>query len=358
MKTSAGSVTRLFGLVRKAASEEKENIEHELPFVVMIFTLMAASGVSLYDSWKRIRKLTFLPTFKKEADEVVRQVEVLGKDPLTVMHSRAEKTNSKLYRNFLGGFISSMRSGGKIVDFMRSELKSIFELRNIAMTRSIEKIATLVETYAVMLIVTLCAYILVVVFSATSMLDIIASTSIPNSPILSYLIAFLFMPMISVIFILVAHNMQRSPFISLDDLYRKALILGLAIGIPLCIIMLVPSLPFITGTIGLAELVTIGLIAISVPPAIQYYRISKINYNSEEAIPSFIRDVTESQKIGLSPEKSIIQATTRKFYGQFSQFLELITKPNRMGHSPQKNIRKHSSENQKLVHHCKLCHDD
>jgi pilus assembly protein TadC len=34
--------------------------------------------------------------------------------------------------------------------------------------------------------------------------------------------------------------------------------------------------------------------------------------------------VTESQKIGLSPEKSIIQATTRKYYGQFSQFLELI----------------------------------
>jgi flagellar protein FlaJ len=324
MKTSGGSVTRLFGLVRKAASEEKENIEHELPFVVMIFTLMAASGVSLYDSWKRIRKLTFLPTFKREADEVVRQVEVLGKDPLTVMHARAEKTNSKLYRNFLGGFISSMRSGGKIVDFMRSELKSIFELRNIAMTRSIEKIATLVETYAVMLIVTLCAYILVVVFSATSMLDIIANTSIPNSPILSYLIAFLFMPMISVIFILVAHNMQRSPFISLDDLYKKALILASVIGMPLCIIMLAPSLAFITDTIGLSELVTIGLIAISIPPAIQYYRISKINYNSEEAIPSFIRDVTESQKIGLSPEKSIIQATTRKFYGQFSQFLELI----------------------------------
>ena len=53
----------------------------------MIFTLMAASGISPYESWKRMRKLTFLPAFKKEADEVVRQVEVLGKDPLTVMQS-------------------------------------------------------------------------------------------------------------------------------------------------------------------------------------------------------------------------------------------------------------------------------
>ena len=97
-----------------------------------------------------------LPTFKKEADEVVRQVEVLGKDPLTVMHKRAEATQSKLYRNFLGGFVSSVRSGGKLADYLKSQLKSIFELRYINLNRSIEKIAALVEAYSVMLIVVLC----------------------------------------------------------------------------------------------------------------------------------------------------------------------------------------------------------
>jgi pilus assembly protein TadC len=34
--------------------------------------------------------------------------------------------------------------------------------------------------------------------------------------------------------------------------------------------------------------------------------------------------VTESNKIGLSPEKSIVQATKRKDYGPFSKFLELV----------------------------------
>ena len=38
----------------------------------------------------------------------------------------------------------------------------------------------------------------------------------------------------------------------------------------------------------------------------------------------FIRDITESQKTGLSPEKSIIQATKRKDYGPFSKFLDLM----------------------------------
>jgi flagellar protein FlaJ len=324
MRPSGGPLGTLFGFLTKATSEEKERIENELPFALMIFTLMAASGISAYDSWKRMRKLTFLPTFKKEADEVVRQVEVLGKDPLTVMHHRADATNSKLYRNFLGGFVSSVRSGGNIVDYMRSELKTVFELRNISMTRSIERIATLVEAYAVMLIVTLCAYILFVVFSSTNVLQLLANTSVPNSPIMAYLIAFLAMPIISLVFILAAHNMQRSAFPDLKDVYKKAIILIVAIGLPLCLIFFVPSLSFVGKTIGMAEIVTIGLVAISAPLAFQYYRIAKVNYNAEDAVPNFIREVAETQKIGLSPEKSIIQATKRKDYGQFSEFLELV----------------------------------
>jgi len=324
MRPSGGPLGTLFGFLTKATSEEKERIENELPFALMIFTLMAASGISAYDSWKRMRKLTFLPTFKKEADEVVRQVEVLGKDPLTVMHHRADATNSKLYRNFLGGFVSSVRSGGNIVDYMRSELKTVFELRNISMTRSIERIATLVEAYAVMLIVTLCAYILFVVFSSTNVLQLLANTSVPNSPIMAYLIAFLAMPIISLVFILAAHNMQRSSFPDLKDVYKKAIILIVAIGLPLCLIFFVPSLSFVGKTVGMAEIVTIGLVAISAPLAFQYYRIAKVNYNAEDAVPNFIREVAETQKIGLSPEKSIIQATKRKDYGQFSEFLELV----------------------------------
>ncbi|PVX24552.1 MAG: hypothetical protein CW691_07225, partial [Candidatus Bathyarchaeum sp.] len=47
-------------------------------------------------------------------------------------------------------------------------------------------------------------------------------------------------------------------------------------------------------------------------------------YNAEESLPSFLRDITESQKTGISPEKSIIHATKRRDYGPFSQFLELV----------------------------------
>ncbi len=324
MKAQGGFLGKIFGVLNKAASEEREKTEQELPFAVMIFTLMAASGISPYDSWKKMRKLTFLPIFKKEADEVVRQVEVLGKDPLTVMYQRSEATHSKLYRNFLGGFVSSVRSGGKLVDYMKSQLKSIFELRYINLNRSIDRIATLVEAYSVMLIVVLCTYILFVVFSSSSVMDLLASTSISISPYISYLIAFLIMPVMSGIFILIAHNMQRSAFPDLKDLYKKALMFIIPAFAVIGVFGLINPLQEATSPVGLPEVATIALVAASLPLAIQYHRIAKINYNAEESIPSFIRDITESQKTGLSPEKSIVQATKRKDYGSFSKFMDLI----------------------------------
>ena len=324
MAAPSGFIGKIFGSVKKAGGEEREKTEAELPFALMVFTLLAASGVSPYESWKKMRKLSFLPTFKKEADEVVRQVEVLGKDPLTVMLHRAETTHSKSYRNFLGGFVSSIRSGGKLVDYMRSELKAIFELRTNSLNRSIERIVTLVEAYSVMLIVVLCTYILFVVLAASSIGQLMSGAAVMISPVMSYLIAFVFMPFMSFVFILLAHNLQKSAFPDLKDLYRKAIMFIAPAFAMIGVFAIVPSLSQGLKPIGLPEVTTICLVAASLPIAVEYHRISKINYNAEDSIPSFIRDITESQKTGLSPEKSIVQATKRKDYGPFSKFLDLM----------------------------------
>ena len=321
MRTSEGFLGKVIAKIVRTTSEEKDEIESELPFVVMLFTLLATSGVSLYESWRRLQKASLLPRFQKEAEEVVRQVEVLGKDPLTAMYELTEKTSSRLYRDFLGGFISSIKSGGKVADYMQSKLRTIFELRSKAMTRSTEKIATLVEGYSVMLIVILCVYILYVLLSSTSSLELMAGISIPTSPIIAYLVIFMIMPLISLIFMLIAHNIQKSTLLNLKPLYKKAMIpLAVSMGLFL-VFILVPTL---SDSLGLPLLLTVCLTIGVLPGAIQYYKLTRVNYNAEKSLPSFLRDITESQKTGISPEKSIIHATKRRDYGRFSQFLELI----------------------------------
>ena len=108
-----------------SGKQKASEIDRELPFTVMLFTLMAASGIAVYDAWKKMCKINLLPATQKEAKEVVRQVEVLGRDPLTVMHKKAEEATSKTYRDFLAGYVSSVRSGINVFNFLKSKLRSV-----------------------------------------------------------------------------------------------------------------------------------------------------------------------------------------------------------------------------------------
>jgi flagellar protein FlaJ len=307
------------------SKEDTSRINIELPFAALLFTLLAASGVTIYESWKKLCKIDLLPAFQKEAQEIVRQVEVLGYDPLTVMYKHAEKTKSKNYREFLLGYVSSVRSGGNIINYLKSKLRSIFEVQSSASIRSIERLSTLVEAYAVMLIVTLCSYILFIVFATTSVFEPMKMSGTPSmdSTIVCVLIFFI-TPMISIFFMAIAHTERKSNLVGIKQPYTTVIFPLIAVSGFIAALTFLPALQYLEGPTIFPMVLTCCLLAISVPPAIVYMKIIKINNDAEASMPSFLRDVTEARKIGLSPEKSIIHATKRTGYGKFTEALSLI----------------------------------
>lgn len=315
----SNGIRRFFDLL---GIKESSQIERELPFAAIMFTVMAASGVTLYEGWKKMQSINLLPAIQKEAKDVVRQVEVLGYDTLTVMYKKAEETKSKQYRDFLAGYVSAVKSGGNLVSFLHSKLRSIFEARKAAAIQSIEKLATLVEIYSVMLIVTLCIYLLfVVVYSTSFALEIGAAPSTPQD---MYILIFVAMPLLSLLFMAAAHTIHKGSLVAIKEPYYKAVVPAIGTVALIIAVTLIPSLGFITESLPLPTLITICLAIISIPAAISYHKIAKTNFAAEEAMPSFLRDVTEARKTGLSPEKSIIHASKRKGYGSFSKYLRLI----------------------------------
>ncbi|MEM3699468.1 MAG: type II secretion system F family protein [Candidatus Bathyarchaeia archaeon] len=319
-------VPKIFGwMLNLYRKEETSGIDRELPFAALLFTLLAASGVTIYESWKKLCSIDLLPIFQKEAKEIVRQVEVLGYDPLTVMYKRATKTKSKNYREFLLGYVSSVRSGGSIVSYLKSKLRSIFEVQSAAAIRSIERLGTLVEAYAVMLIVTLCSYILFIIFATTSIFEPMKISGTPGISTATVCILIFFVtPMISMFFMIIAHAERQSNLIGLIKPYKATILPLIAASSFIAALYFLPQLQYLTTPSMFPLVVTICLIGVSVPPAIVYMKISKINNDAENFMPSFLRDVTEARKIGLSPEKSIIHATKRSGYGKFSETLNLI----------------------------------
>lgn len=317
---------KIFKWITKLQGEESTGqINRELPFVALLFTLLSASGVTIYESWKKLCNIDLLPTFKKEAKEIVRQVEVLGYDPLTVMYKRAEKTKSKTYREFLLGYVSSIRSGGNVVNYLKSKLRSIFEVQSAAAFRSIERLGTLVEGYAVMLIVTLCSYILFIIFATTSIFEPMKISGTPgiSSAVVCILIFFV-TPLISLVFMIIAHMERRSNLMGVTQPYYAAVPPIIAAAVFTAALYFLPQLQFLTSPQTFPLVVTVCLLAISIPPTIVYMKIAKINADAENYMPNFLRDVTEARKIGLSPEKCIIHASKRTGYGKFSETLHLI----------------------------------
>jgi len=306
-------------------SEATNELNRELPFAALLFTLLAASGVTIFESWKKLCNVDLLPTFQKEAKEIVRQVEVLGYDPLTVMHKQAERTKSKSYREFLLGYVSSVRSGGNVVAYLKSKLRSIFDVQNAASIRSIERLSTLVEAYAVMLIVTLCSYILFIVFATTSIFEPMKISGTPgmSNTVVCFLIFFV-TPLISIIFMVIAHLERKSNLIEVKQPYKAAIIPIIAVSAFLATIILLPPLSYLTGPDVFPFVVTSCLLAVSIPPTIVYVRVTRTNADAENFMPSFLRDVTEARKIGLSPEKSIIHGAKRTGYGRFTGTLQLV----------------------------------
>lgn len=317
---------KIFGsLIKRFVDQDSSELGRELPFATLLFTLLAASGVTIYESWRKLCNVDLLPKFQKEAREIVRQVEVLGYDPLTVMFKHAEKTKSKTYREFLLGYVSSVRSGGNVVNYLKSKLRSIFDNESAASVRSIEKLGTLVEAYAVMLIVTLCSYILFIIFSVTSVFEPMQLSGTPSlSPDIVCILIFFVTPMISIFFMIIAHMERKSYLIGVNQPYKAAILPTIIVAALTAAMILVPPLQFLIAPQTFPMVVTACLIAISIPPSIVYMRISKINNDAENALPSFLRDVTEARKIGLSPEKSIVHAAKRTGYGSFCQTLKLV----------------------------------
>ncbi|HUS77961.1 MAG TPA: type II secretion system F family protein [Patescibacteria group bacterium] len=296
-------------------------LEAELPFATMMITLMAASGITPYESFKRMRNVDILKKFKVEGEEIVRLVEVLGQDPLTAMERRAEATISRQYADFLEGYISSVKSGGSIINYLVSKLRNIFEEHAAKAQNAIERLEALVEAYMVMLIVIFCIYILSSVTSPTTGM---IGGELPDITAIVYPLMLVIIPIFSLFFMYLANTARPGTLRGMHEPYYIAIGPIALFAIFFAATQLLPQFAFINEFYETPLILSAGLILTSIPSAISYNRIARRNFSAENAMPSLLRDVTEARRTGLSPEKAIVHAAGRRGYGPFTADLKRI----------------------------------
>ncbi|UCG45629.1 MAG: type II secretion system F family protein, partial [Candidatus Bathyarchaeota archaeon] len=198
----------------------------------------------------------------------------------------------------------------------------IFKTRATRVKAAAERLGMLLETFIIiMVLMSLCFYIL---FSV----EAIYSTGLSSySTMLLY--TYVFTPMLSVVFIYLAHSMQPKPPVSDWRPYKAYAIFG-SVAILLLFLLtgffgfIQTPLDVITGVVNMPTAVTISLFISVAPPAIIYSKIATKKSSTERGVAIFLRDLTEVRKTGLSPEKCIENLAKRE-YGAFSKELKKIS---------------------------------
>ncbi|MGB9684122.1 MAG: type II secretion system F family protein [Candidatus Bathyarchaeales archaeon] len=305
------------------AGERASNLEREMPFAAAYISVMASGGIAPYTSFKRLAEVELMPAMRSEAREIIKDVEIFGIDPLTAIETAAKRNPLDIFKDFLAGYASTVIIGGDIGHFLERKAEDIFKTRAMRVKAAAERLGMLLETFIiVMVLMSLCFYIL---FSVESIYSVGISM---YSGIILY--TYLFTPMLSLMFIYLAHSMQpKTPVVDM----RPYKVFGICSLVGIIVLLLLTNffgymqLPFFSQLQTLIDLpvaIAITLFVATAPAAVVHQKVSSKKASMEQGINSFLRDLTEVRKTGLSPEKCI-ESLANRDYGEFSKELRKIS---------------------------------
>jgi archaeal flagellar protein FlaJ len=288
-----------------------KQIDSELPYFITIVMLFATSGFGPYSIFLKIKDMDLLPNIRKESIKILKKIDMLGMDPLTVMNDVKNK-NSSHFGEFLSGYVSSIQSGGDLTSYLKSKMDSTFALYENIQKQLVEKVKALVEAYMTLQVVVLAVYIII---TATTNDATVVQTNSGVDPLYFVIIM---SPIISVLFLFLTKSMNVTKIQEVDA--KKVILFG-APAITISVILMY------TNALSEYNLYILGisLIASSLWPALKFQKSYKFSIAAEQATSMILRDVAEARKAGLGPEKCIIHATKRKDFGLFNKVATAIS---------------------------------
>lgn len=324
----------------------------ELPYLSVYISVMATGGVSPYTCFERLARApkVLFNEVKKEAIRFFLDVRAMGYDPLTAIEESAKRSPHEGYRQLLMGYATTLRTGGDVIHYLQRQTELMLKER-VSQVRAVgERMAMLMEAYMASVVLTaLTLYVLFVVNYSLAQAGFSMGGGFETQ---FFLFSYIYMPVISGLFIYVADLMQpkyplydSTPIkvylmaslpltillfigMALPYLLRGTL-LGIMLRSKMAFLAKVPelvcrllSMPkgFESG-VGTALSLMIGI----VPALIVEVRSTMLYEGIQHGLTRFLRDLVEVRKTGLSPEKCITNLR-RRDYGRFSKYLRSIAR--------------------------------
>ncbi|MEM3402405.1 MAG: type II secretion system F family protein [Candidatus Hadarchaeales archaeon] len=100
------------------ASERGRNIDLALPYTIGFMLAMSRSGATIVDIFRELATRRDVGELRREAQTFMRDIEFLGRDPLSAARNLAATTPSEKFKSFLEVLISIVETGGEITPYL------------------------------------------------------------------------------------------------------------------------------------------------------------------------------------------------------------------------------------------------
>jgi len=323
---------------KTAASNRVSGLKIEIPYASMYISVMTSGGLSPYESLLRLRRMDLLPNMQKEVSRIETIVMSTGSDPVTALEQAAKAVNLTDYKELLLGYASTVRTGGDTLHYLFNQTNNMFRRLSTRIRALGESMGMLMEAYTIVGILGVLGLFLLFVVGMS-----LPTAGISISPQQFFLFSFVVLPLLSVVFIYFGDTAQISYPVSNWRTYMvfaaclpAGVLLGTQTVIPFfddrflffppaqnLVLWIRTMLNFAEGTeaaIGLS----MTLIVIALPGLAADLHFTGGEGSLQKGITRFLRDLVETRKSGLSPERCIGALSSRDYEG-FSKHLRTIS---------------------------------
>ncbi len=131
---------------------KRQSINTNLPFAINHMAAIAASGVPPEKAFEMMAEFKEYGAISTESKNLVRQINVFGKDILNAIRYTAARTPSKELKEFFYGILSIIETGGNLKDYLNEMSQIALFNYQLARKKYIETLSTYADIYTAILI--------------------------------------------------------------------------------------------------------------------------------------------------------------------------------------------------------------
>ncbi|OYT58204.1 MAG: hypothetical protein B6U68_00465 [Candidatus Aenigmarchaeota archaeon ex4484_14] len=190
-----------YGYPATRAKNIEKDVNKNLPFSISYLSSIASGDVEPIFLFKTLSKFKGYGKISEEAKEIVKNVEMFGMNFTTALKKEANKTPSKKFKEILWGINTVVSSGGDLFTFLKEKSNLLMNEYRRNIKKYSDQLSLFVEIYLILIIVGSIFFIILTSVMATlsSGMEIVALQSF---------VVFIFLPMISIAFIVLVKGIS------------------------------------------------------------------------------------------------------------------------------------------------------